>query len=165
MDFSNVIEVREALIPSGGREKNVASDLNDLHWFDTVDFRKEDGAIFIASGVFIYFKKNDVKKLFCAMAERFPGARLAFDAQNRKGMELDLKAIKASGIDIGTNFCLDDPEKELHGWSAHFVSVRKKGMMAGYMKSVKRFGILYRLLAAYSDKSGMSQLDVIEFKS
>ena len=73
------------------------------------------------------------------MAERFPGARLAFDAQNRKGMELDLKAIKASGIDIGTNFCLDDPERELPGWCDHFVSVRKKGMIAVYMKSVKRF--------------------------
>lgn len=104
VDFPNVIEIREQLIPSTEREKNIGSNLNDQGWFDKIGFQKEDGAVFIASGVFIYFKKTDVKKLICAMAERFPGARLAFDGQNRKGMEMDMKAVKSSGIDISTNF-------------------------------------------------------------
>ena len=113
IDFPNVIALREQLIPSTERERNIDSDLNDLAWFDKIGFRPEDGAVFIASGVFLYFKKEDVKTLLCAMAERFPGARIAFDGQNQRGKDMDLKALKASGIDISTNFSLDRPEAEL----------------------------------------------------
>ena len=163
VDFPNVIEIREQLMPSTEREKNIGCDLNDQGWFDKIDFRKEDGVVFIASGVFVYFKKSDVKKLFCAMAERFPGARLAFDGQNKRGMEMDLKAVKASGIDVSTNFYLEDPEKELSSWSDRFARVQWKGMSTGYIKPDKRFGIIYRLMAPYADKNGLSQLDVIDF--
>ena len=164
VDFPNVIEIREQLMPSTEREKNIGSDLNDQGWFDKIDFREEDGAVFIASGVFLYFKKADVKKLLCAMAERFPGARLAFDGQNKKGMEMDLKAVKASGIDVGANLYLEDPERELSSWSERFARVQWKGMSTGYIKPDRRFGILYRLMAPYADKKGLSQLDVIDFK-
>ena len=164
VDFPNVIEIREQLMPSTEREKNIGSDLNDQGWFDKIDFRKEDGAVFIASGVFVYFKKADVKKLFCAMAERFPGARLAFDGQNKRGMEMDLKAVKSSGIDVSTNFYLGDPEKELASWSDRFSRIQWKGMSTGYIKPDKRFGIIYRLMAPYADKKGLSQLDVIDFR-
>ena len=164
VDFPNVIELREQVLPSNEREKNIGADLNDQGWFDKIDFRKEDGAVFIASGVFLYFRKDDVKKLLCAMAERFPGARLAFDGQNRAGMELDLKAVKASGIDVSTNFHLDDPEKELAAWSDRFARVQWKKMSTGYIRPDRRFGILYRLMASFADKKGMSQLDVIDFQ-
>lgn len=164
VDFPNVIEIREQLMPSTEREKNIGSNLNDQGWFDKIGFQKEDGAVFIASGVFIYFKKTDVKKLICAMAERFPGARLAFDGQNRKGMEMDMKAVKSSGIDISTNFFLEEPEKELRSWSDRFARVQWKWMSTGYITPDKRFGILYRLIAPFADKKGLSQLDVIDFR-
>ena len=164
IDFPDVIETREKLLPSTEREKNIASDLNDFTWFDKIGFRAEDGAVFFASGVFLYFKKEDVKKLFCAMAERFPGGRIAFDGQNQKGKDVDLKALKASGIDISTNFALDKPEEELKRWSDRFDRVQWKKMSTGYIKPDRRFGILYRIMAPIADKTGMSQLDVIDFK-
>lgn len=164
IDFPDVIETREKLLPSTEREKNIASDLNDFTWFDKIGFRAEDGAVFFASGVFLYFKKEDVKKLFCAMAERFPGGRIAFDGQNQKGKDVDLKALKASGIDISTNFALDKPEEELKRWSDRFDRVQWKKMSTGYIKPDRRFGILYRIMAPIADKAGMSQLDVIDFK-
>ena len=164
VDFPNVIELREKLLPSTEREKNIASDLNDHSWFEKIGFIKEDGAVFIASGVFLYFKKDDVKKLFCAMAERFPGARLAFDGQNEAGKNLDLKALQTSGIDISTNFSLNHPEAELRSWSDKFARVQWKKMSTGYIRPDKRFGLLYRLMALYADNTGMSQLDVIDFQ-
>ena len=164
IDFPDVIETREKLLPSTEREKNIASDLNDFTWFDKIGFRAEDGVVFFASGVFLYFKKEDVKKLFCAMAERFPGGRIAFDGQNQKGKDVDLKALKASGIDISTNFALDKPEEELKRWSDRFDRVQWKKMSTGYIKPDRRFGILYRIMAPIADKTGMSQLDVIDFK-
>ena len=138
--------------------------LNDHSWFEKIGFIKEDGAVFIASGVFLYFKKDDVKKLFCAMAERFPGARLAFDGQNEAGKNLDLKALQTSGIDISTNFYLNHPEEELKNWSDKFARVQWKKMSTGYIRPDKSFGLLYRLMAPYADNTGMSQLDVIDFQ-
>lgn len=164
VDFPNVIALRNQLIPETERERNVASDLNDLSWFDQIDFRAEDGAVFIASGVFLYFKKEEVKRLFCAMAERFPGGRLAFDGQNERGKNIDLKALKASGIDISANFSLNHPEEELKSWSDNFARVQWKKMSTGYIKPDKRFGVAYRMMAPIADITGMSQLDVIDFK-
>ncbi|MBQ6517359.1 MAG: class I SAM-dependent methyltransferase [Anaerolineaceae bacterium] len=164
VDFPNVIELREKLLPSTEREKNIPSDLNDHSWFEKIGFIKEDGAVFIASGVFLYFKKDDVKKLFCAMAERFPGARLAFDGQNEAGKNLDLKALQTSGIDISTNFYLNHPEEKLKSWSDKFARVQWKKMSTGYILPDKRFGLLYRLMAPYAGNTGMSQLDVIDFQ-
>lgn len=164
IDFPNVIELRKQLLPSTDREKNIASDLNDRTWFEKIGFNKEDGAIFIASGVFLYFKKDDVKRLFIAMAERFPGAKLAFDGQNTRGMKIDLKAIRASGIDVSANFALDDPVNELKRWSERFANVRSNKMFTDYLKPDRRFGLLYRILTLFSDRNGMSQLDVIEFR-
>lgn len=164
VDFPNVIELREKLLPSTEREKNIPSDLNDHSWFEKIGFIKEDGAVFIASGVFLYFKKDDVKKLFCAMAERFPGARLAFDGQNEAGKNLELKALQTSGIDISINFYLNHPEEELKSWSDKFARVQWKKMSTGYIRPDKRFGLLYRLMAPYADNTGMSQLDVIDFQ-
>lgn len=164
VDFPNVIELREQLIPSTEREKNIAADLNDFSWFEQIGFRPEEGVVFIASGVFLYFKKEDVRRLFVAMAEQFPGGRIAFDGQNQKGKDVDLKALKASGIDISTNFALDKPEEELKSWSDRFARVQWKKMSTGYIKPDRRFGILYRLMAPLADKTGMSQLDVIDFK-
>ena len=164
VDFPNVIDLRNKLIPETERERSIASDLNDFSWFDQIGFRAEDGAVFFASGVFLYFKKEEVKKLLRAMAERFPGGRITFDGQNERGRDVDLKALKASGIDISTNFALNHPEKELKNLSDRFSRVQCKKMSTGYIKPDKRFGIIYRVLAPAADKMGMSQLDVIDFK-
>lgn len=53
LDFPDVIDVRNALLPAGEREENLACDLNDTSWFSRID--ASDGAIFFAAGVFYYF--------------------------------------------------------------------------------------------------------------
>ena len=164
IDMPNVIEVRNQLLPENEREKNIACDINDYSWFDIIDFQPENGVIFFASGVFLYFKKPEVKKLFCALAERFPGGRITFDGENQKGVAMDLKTLKKSGIDISTNFGLDDPIVELTAWSDKFERVSSKGLMTAYMNPDKRFGTIFKVMAKYSDKHGMSQLDTIDFK-
>ena len=83
IDLPDVIRVRDELLSAGDREKNVACDLNDFAWMDNID--AADGAVFFAAGVFYYFKTEDVRRLFAAMAERFPGAVLAFDSCNERG--------------------------------------------------------------------------------
>ena len=146
-DMPDVIETRNVLMPPRDREQNFACDLNDFSWFDHIDSSK--GAVFMASGVFYYFKKEEIKALLCAMAKRFPGAVIAFDACNAMGVKGMMKTIvkDTAGIqDVSANFSLKDASKELPAWSADFALVTRKSFMRGYRDINPVIPGLFRLL-------------------
>ena len=150
IDLPDVIRVRNDLLPAGEREQNLAFDLNDLSWMDRID--GTNGAVFYAAGVFYYFKTADVKKLFHAMAERFPGAVLVFDSCNERGAKLMRKTwLKEAGItDVSAFFSLED-ELELLGWSDRFSSVTAKSYMRGYRDIYKNVGLFHKLMIRFCD--------------
>lgn len=131
LDLPDVIEVRNRLLPDGGRVKNVAADLNDFSWFDKID--AENGVCFLAAGVFYYFKTGDIQKLFTAMAKRFPGGRLVFDAAGKRAVKIMLKTwVKDAGVtSIADFFSVDSVEKDILPWMAN-AEVSYRGYMLGY---------------------------------
>ena len=153
IDLPDVMVVREALLPAEEREKNLAADLNDFSWFDAIDTPAEDGAVFFAAGVFYYFRTKQVRALCAAMAERFPGGRLVFDAAGQAAVKLMLKTwVKQAGIrDVGAYFSVQDAEKELAAWSDR-LTVSSRGYMLGY-QPIRGPGIwpIHRLLARIAD--------------
>ena len=153
VDLPGVMAVREALLPAGEREKNLAADLNDVSWFDAIDTPAEDGAVFFAAGVFYYFRTEQVRALCAAMAERFPDGRLVFDAAGPTAVKLMLKTwVKQAGIrDVGAYFSVRDPARELSPWTDR-IAVSSRGYMQGYQK-LRGPGIrpLHRLLAQLAD--------------
>ena len=54
----DVIAVRNRLLPARDREENLGYDLNDAAWMDRID--AANGVIFFATGVFYYFRTEDV---------------------------------------------------------------------------------------------------------
>lgn len=166
LDFPDVIAMRNELLPETEREKNIAGDLNDLSWFDQIDFRPEEGAVFFAAGVFYYFKTEDIKKLFCQMAERFPGGTLAFDATNARGLKNMLKTwLGPAGMkNIGVYFSLED-ETELMAWSDLFSRVVRKGYLTGYRPLDKKYGRILNMVFRYLDRHKMCQIIELGFAS
>ena len=150
LDFADVINVRNELLPAGERETNLACDLNDLTWMAAID--GSNGAVFFAAGVFYYFKTEDVRRLFLCMAERFPGAVLAFDSCNERGAKLMRKTwLKEAGItDVSAFFSLEN-EKELESWSSRFASVSAKSYMRGYRDICKDVGLFHKLMIRFCD--------------
>ena len=167
IDLPDVMAVREALLPAGKREKNLAADLNDLTWFDAIDTPVEDGAVFFAAGVFYYFRTEQVRALCAAMAERFPGGRLVFDAAGQTAVKLMLKTwVKQAGIrDVGAYFSVRDAEKELTSWSNR-ISISSRGYMLGY-QDLRGPGIrnIHRLLAGIADGPMKLQIVRMEFQA
>ena len=151
IDLPDVIRVRNDLLPAGEREMNLACDLNDYSWMEKIN--AADGAVFFAAGVFYYFRTADVKKLFQAMAEHFPGSVLAFDSCNERGARLMRKTwLKEAGItDVSAFFSLED-ETELAGWSKRFASVTAKSYMRGYRDIRKDVGLFHRLMIRFCDR-------------
>ena len=146
-----MIKVRNDLLSAGERETNLPCDLNDYSWMDRID--ASNGAVFFAAGVFYYFRTADVKKLFHAMAERFPKGVLVFDSCNKRGAGLMRKTwLKEAGItDVNAYFSLED-EAELKEWSNRFASVTAKSYMRGYRDIYKNVGMLHKLMIRFCDR-------------
>lgn len=160
LDFSDVIAVRNALLPTGEREENIPCDLNDVSWFDQID--ASNGAVFFAAGVFYYFLTEQVKALVQAMTQAFPGARLVFDAANKRAVKLMLKTwIKTASIqDVGAYFSVSDARAELSGWSPR-LRVSSRGYMLGYndLRDPAVSGF-FRFLARVGD--GMMKMQIVQ---
>lgn len=163
LDFPDVIHLRNEILPAKERETNIACDLNDFSWMDQIDHT--DGVVFIASGVFYYFKTEDVKKLFMEMAFRFPSGVLAFDSCNKAGAKMMTKTwLKEAGItDVGAYFSLDDPSS-LKKWSDRFSDVSHKSYMRGYRDIVKNVSTLHKILIHFCDRAVNMRIVRIQFK-
>ena len=165
VDFPDVIKTREELLPEKERRINIACDLTDYSWMDAVKFNQEDGAVFFASGVFYYIKNEEVKKLFCTLAKRFPGGKIVFDATTARGLKNMLKTWLADAdmTTVGLYFSVEE-EQDLAAWSDDFLSVSRKGYMTGYRKLDKRYGFLANTLFRMMDKTRMCQVIEITFR-
>ncbi|MBE5841076.1 MAG: class I SAM-dependent methyltransferase [Butyrivibrio sp.] len=163
IDMPDVIKVRKELLPEKDREKNLGFDLNDEKWMDEID--ASEGAIFYATGVFYYFKTEEVKALFCRLAERFPGAALVFDACNRRGAKMMTKTwLKEAGIsNVGAFFSLEDLTT-LESWSRDFKNVSAKSYMRGYRDIYKDVSFLHKLMIHFCDRLVKMIIVKIEFK-
>ena len=162
IDLPDVIRVRNELLPAGEREENLACDLNDYEWMDQID--GEDGTVFFAAGVFYYFKTEDVRNLFCVMADRFPGAVLVFDSCNRSGAKLMRKTwLKEAGIsDVSAFFSLED-ENELTGWCSRFDSVTARSYMRGYRDIYPDVSLFHKLMIRFCDSLVKMKIIRIQF--
>ena len=163
IDFPDVIEVRNQLLPAIDRETNLACDLNDYGWMEKID--ASGGAVFFAAGVFYYFKTEDVRRLFDTMARRFPGGALAFDACNQRGARLMRKTwLKEAGItDVDAFFSLED-EGELRGWSDRFAAVTAKSYMRGYRDIYGDVSLFHKLMIRFCDSLVNMKIVKITFK-
>ncbi len=166
IDMPDVIKVRNELLPEGEREENIPCDLNDFFWMDKITETNpvENGAVFFASGVFYYFKTEDVKKLVCKMTEKFPGSVLVFDSCNQRGAKLMTKTwLKEAGIkDVSAFFSLED-EAPLNVWSSSIKSVSSKSYMRGYRDIYKDVSFFHKLMIRFCEKSVRMRIVKISF--
>ncbi len=163
VDLPDVIAVRKQLVTERKREKNIACDLKDKSWMDQVDGTK--GVIFIAAGVFHYFKRSEVKTLVLELAKRYTGGRLVFDSVGKLGLRLMMsKVLKNMGMShVEGLFYVNDFNRELN-WSEK-IKVTSKGYMLGYydMKSPNiRFS--HRLLASIGDQVMKMAINRMDFE-
>ncbi len=163
IDMPDVIKVRNELLPEKDRERNLGFDLNDEKWMEEID--ASEGAILYATGVFYYFKTEDVKALFCKLAERFPGAVIVFDACNQRGAKMMTKTwLKEAGIsDVEAFFSLESV-KELEGWSDGFKNVSAKSYMRGYRDIYNDVSFLHKMMILFCDGLVNMIIVKIEFK-
>ena len=163
IDFPDVIKVRKELLPDGEREESFAHDLTDHAWMDRID--GTHGAVFFASGVFYYMKKEEVRKLFAALAKKFPGGVIVFDSCNHTGAKMMTKTwLKEAGItDVSAFFSLDDWQ-EVRLWSPDFRKVSARSYMRGYRDITRHIGLVHRIMTWFCDHVVKMLIIKITFK-
>ncbi len=163
LDLPDVITVRNTFLPESVRVRNIAADLNDLAWLDRID--AGNGVCFLAAGVFYYFKTEQIRRLLPAMAKKFPGGRLVFDAAGKRAVKIMLKTwVKEAGItSISDCFSVDGIETDILPWMEN-AAVSSRGYMLGYNDlkdpSVPR---LFRLMAKIGDRLMKMQIVRMDF--
>ena len=81
LDVPEVIALRRKLIGGEGpRYHLLGYSAFDPAWLDFVAAHRSRPFLFLAEGVFMYFKEDQIRSLVLALQERFAGAELVFDA-------------------------------------------------------------------------------------
>jgi O-methyltransferase involved in polyketide biosynthesis len=165
LDMPDVIALREKHIPAGSNETNIACDLNDFSWFDAINFKPQDGIVFIGGGLFYYFEKEQVKRLFSAMSKKFPGGIITFDATNAMGLRGVNKEVKLAGNATKSYFSLENPKSEIESWSPNLTQVSEKDYMRGYLRDTSQFGFITQVAMRITTWTHTSFIVHVEFKS
>ena len=79
LDLPEVINLRRKLIPETDRSKCIAKSVFDLSWLDDIG-PTQDGLFLFARAVFMWLEQPDLKRLFSALATRYPDAEMIFDS-------------------------------------------------------------------------------------
>jgi O-methyltransferase involved in polyketide biosynthesis len=128
VDLPESIAVRERFLPPSPRCRHLALSALDTRWIAEVDAAR--GVFVSAQGLFMYFDEAEVRRLFCAIVDAFPGGELMFDVIprwfSRKTMQgLDLTPhYRAPRMPWGIN--RDEIVPLLRGWSPRLASVREE---------------------------------------
>lgn len=77
VDLPDAIAWREHFMQPTERFKHLGISALDERWMDHVDTGL--GVCIVAQGLLMYFKPEEVQKLFVTIAHRFPGGRMIFD--------------------------------------------------------------------------------------
>jgi len=130
LDFPDVLESRRTWVEPHERERELPFSLTDHRWMDEVD--ASGGLIAVASGVFYFLESGSVQNLVDAMARRFPGGRLVYDAESPEMVAMSEQAVRDRGIDaVPMPFRAADP-CAAHTWSSHVSQVRVNFDLSSY---------------------------------
>lgn len=82
LDFPEVIELRKSFYKESHRYHMIPSSVTDFTWIDYVN-PKEGPFLFLAEGLLMYLKEDEVKDLFHLIRDFFPKCYFIFDAFNK----------------------------------------------------------------------------------
>ncbi|WP_425552030.1 class I SAM-dependent methyltransferase [Fodinicola feengrottensis] len=114
VDFPEVIELRERLLPSpAGDYRMVRSSVTSDEWLQEIPADRPTVAVF--EGLSMYLTKDDGKRLIQRITERFRGGELLFDCYGTLGVRLQkwVPAVRRTGASL--HWGIDDPT-ELEAW-------------------------------------------------
>lgn len=124
LDLPDAVEFRRSLIPDSERNSCISKSFFDQSWFEDIVFNEKDGILFISGGVFYYFKDEEMKQIVSAMAVRFPGGEIYFDAESKRAVVLSNRMVKKTGNKGALMHFHVNSGKKIKEWSTGIQKVK-----------------------------------------
>ncbi|MFN2299558.1 MAG: class I SAM-dependent methyltransferase [Anaerolineales bacterium] len=121
LDLPEVIELRKHFIRDSARRKFLPASFLEKDWRSRIC--PADKVLFIAAGVFYYFREEEIKGFLKDLADEFPGGEILFDASSRMGIKAaNRMVIRQAGLDERSFLVwgLDKPE-DILSWDDRFI--------------------------------------------
>lgn len=160
LDLPDSITFRQTLLADSERDISIPKSFFDESWFDDIRFQPEDGILFLAGGVFYYFKEEQLKPVFAAMAQRFPGGEMYFDAESKTGVEKSNEMVRKTGNKGAQMYFYVNDSKTIQSWSPAIRGVT----MEPYFQGISLpSNLKLRAQAAFMDKTGLMKFVRVTF--
>ncbi|HMT02510.1 MAG TPA: class I SAM-dependent methyltransferase [Burkholderiales bacterium] len=161
IDFPEVIDLRNKLLPISNRVHSYGKSILDDSWIEDV---KKLGKhfLFISNGVFMYFKENEVKEILNKLNENFPDGKIVFDFISKKGLKYANQQMETAKI-LDAKIAWDvDNIKEILNILPTGVKANKKAYFKNF-KSKLNVSIYSKLKLWFYDVFDQSGLAEITF--
>jgi O-methyltransferase involved in polyketide biosynthesis len=97
IDLPDVIAARRTILGEQKNEMLISGNIFDMEWIKQID--KSISTLLVVSGVFQYFKEDNVIQFINNVKKAFSNAELIFDATNETGIKYANKYVKRTGND------------------------------------------------------------------
>jgi O-methyltransferase involved in polyketide biosynthesis len=115
MDLPEVMDVRKRFFADTSHRKAIAGSILEQGWMENLPVGRN--ILFLAEGVFAYFKEDAIRRVFIDLAERFPGAEMIVDALSPWMVRSSAVVPWFRGYQTRPRWGLNDP-CELNGWGS-----------------------------------------------
>jgi len=146
LDLPDVIELRRRFIKESDRRKTISTSFLEEGWLKEITV--SDNVLFIAAGVFYYFREEEIKGFLKRVADRFPGGEILFDVCSPYGVKTaNQMVVKRAGLEEKSFLTWGlKHTKDILSWDKRFRLLR-----IIYYFGDKRIGLKLRLLGFVSD--------------
>jgi len=146
LDLPDVIELRRMFIKGNDRRKTISASFLDEGWLNEIVIG--DTVLFIAAGVFYFFKEEEIRDFLKKLVDRYPGGELLFDVCSPYGVKAaNQMVIKRAGLDERSFLKWGlKHTKDILSWDKRFKILR-----IIYYFGDKRISLKLRLLGFVSD--------------
>jgi O-methyltransferase involved in polyketide biosynthesis len=120
LDLPEVIALRKQFIPESERRKTLSASFLEKNW--RKEIRPAEKVLFLAAGVFYYFREEELKGFFKSLADDFPGGEILFDVCSPLGVKTaNRMVVRQAGMDERSflRWGLERPE-DLLSWDSRF---------------------------------------------
>jgi O-methyltransferase involved in polyketide biosynthesis len=153
LDLSDVIELRRKFIQEDGRRKFITSSFLEKGWLDSIEVH--GNVLFIAAGVFYYFKEQEIKDFLIRLTDTFPGSTLLCDVCSPVGVRIaNQKVVESSGLDEKSHLTWGlENKKDILTWDSRIKIIRTYH----YFRTL-RIGLRNVLMGTLSDILGIQYM-------
>jgi len=162
LDLPDAIAFRQNFIPDSPRNTSIAKSLFDTAWFDDVIFDPKEGIFFMSAGVFYYFREEQLKEVFSAMARRFPGGEMYFDAESRQAVKKSNRMVEKTGNKGAMMYFYVNKIEDIQCWSPDIHAVACEKYFEGIPVN-KQWSPGIRFMIKVSDRIGMMKFVHLRF--